>query len=319
MGATRSPGRSLGRSTPQPQLFFLFFHRSQNESFWNPRRDPDCGQFLPADSSGAAAKEGFGRVQPVCTSWELSNEARSLQLSLASGLRNCPTLACRSTGSQRHDKGGKKSQAVKWTPGRAGTALPSETRFFRSCRSPPEQPLGYFHRRGSHSATSAPKSQLEIRVRAPGRAPKYSRPSYLLRPFPLFRHPSNPQLFIDQRVNIRPAHLDRGTCTLARTLPEAYAGTHGSLAPRSLGERAGRARWWAESGREAWRRSLADCLLGATCPRPGRSSPPSLPSCAPDPKRGFLWSSGFLHPDSILATQWRHLFLAALQSLVLDG
>lgn len=35
-------------------------------------------------------------------------------------------------------------------------------------------------------------------------------------------------------------------------------------------------------------------------------------SCAPDPKRGVLWCSWLFHPVSVLATQWRDLFLSCL-------
>ena len=89
--------------------------------------------------------------------------------------------------------------------------------------------------------------------------------------------PPRARLFIGQRVNIHPAHLDQAhRHTQACRLPEAHSGMHRSLASRSQREPACRARWGAESGREAWRRSLADCLCGATCGHARQESSPEL-------------------------------------------
>lgn len=52
--------------------------------------------------------------------------------------------------------------------------------------------------------------------------------------------------------------------------------------------------------------------------RPWRC-PLGLLSCVLDLKRGFLWVSGFLHPDPIGGDAVKGLFLAALRSLDREG
>lgn len=87
------------------------------------------------------------------------------------------TLESSSLGSWRQ-KGRKESQADKWTPVGARAARTSDTRFPRSCLSPP----------GKLSGTSAGEvrpgtSALKTPVGGTRKGSKYSRPSYLRGPF----------------------------------------------------------------------------------------------------------------------------------------
>lgn len=213
-------------------------------------------------------------------------------------LKTARTLERRSPGSWKQ-KGGRKSQADQRILVGARAALPSETRFPRSRRSPPDKPPGSCGRRGAPGDSPSPNSRPGSQ--APGRASKHSRPGHHLRaPFvSSATHPLRDRC--RSKVHTCPAHPDGRPCAHRRAPCQTW--THSSLVPNPgarEGLRAGRgAAEWAGRRKEEPRRSP---LRGrAHCPAGRR--PPGLPGYASDPGQGSLWDSWFLHPGPVGVTE----------------
>lgn len=131
---------SLALHFSPSSLIFLSVPLHQKGSFGNPDH-PNLGQFHPGDIAWSSGQiRDLGSTTSVHRR-ELYAEARSLQLALLASLKTAWTLERRSPGSWRQ-QGGKKSQADKRILVGARAALPSETRFPRSRRSPPAKPSG---------------------------------------------------------------------------------------------------------------------------------------------------------------------------------
>lgn len=167
MGPTRSRSSPTRWLYTSPPAHFPLGPAAPEGILWEPR-PPKFGAVSPrrhiAWSSGQ--RRDVGSTTSVHRR-ELYAEARSLQLALLASLKTAWTLERRSPGSWRQ-QGGKKSQADKRILVGARAALPSETRFPRSRRSPPAKPSGYFRRRGAPGDKSSLRPNSRPGSQAPG-------------------------------------------------------------------------------------------------------------------------------------------------------